>query len=117
MNMHILLLKNIRGQTQSHGIGTNVAEGRHSRLFHYVTQLTGEGELALFTRHSGSLDKDDFAADRCPRQASGNTRTINAFSRFLKETLTTQVVGQLLCRDGDRRLSAFSNLFGDFATE
>src|SRR5947209_4283364 len=115
--MGILIIKDILRQAQSDSVGTYVTERGCRRLFHHVPQLPGKCQLALLAWHGRGLDEDDLTTYRRPCQPCCNTRAVDTLSSFRKETLSSQVLRELLRCHRNGRLSALCNLFRHFTTK
>src|SRR6476646_4837356 len=96
---------------------------RLDRLLHHVTQIAGDGHLAL-ARHHHAFHGEQFAADLGPSETGDHADLILKLSLAVAELLHAEIVLEVLERDIDRLLLGGQKLLnrlprhlGDFALE
>jgi len=73
MNMDIPVVENIFIEIQQRSMCLNVLQRQHSRLFHYITQVSGQRQAAAFAATETGFDEQNLTADSSPRQAGNHT--------------------------------------------
>ncbi|MNC56006.1 hypothetical protein D3C75_1055750 [compost metagenome] len=107
--MNIVLLVEIRCQTQLLRLGTGVTEGGLCRFLHYIAQLSSQRQLAgaLYYRH---FDQQRVAANLRPGQPGYRTDLILQLSHSIAVLRDTKVILDLSGKNADFFLLSGYNL-------
>ena len=74
--MNITIIKALWIYAQVSTVGFEITQGCRCRLFHYITEVTRQDQLAL-TGSSTGLDEEDIAPHPGPGQADADTGNLH----------------------------------------
>ena len=69
----------------------DILQGNYRRLFHYIAQVPGQGELFSFRLAQARLDKQNLASDGCPGQSRYDTGIVVVLIFVPVVFLSTQI--------------------------
>ena len=98
MNVHVVLLVEVRTNTQLRGTAAHHGQRRGNRLLHHLAQLAGTDDVAL-ARQRCRFDGQQLATNFGPRKTCHLTDTVLLFSDAVFETLHPQILVEVLRRD------------------
>jgi nitrate/nitrite transporter NarK len=78
VDVDLLVLEGVFGESHARGVGAQVGEGGLRRLAHDLAQMAGEDQAAALAGHARRLDEQDVAAHRGPGEAGGDAGAVGA---------------------------------------